>query len=372
VSGVVGRWDLLLAGAVIAGCGSSATTPRDAVVDVPGADVPRDMPTVDAGVVVRHLDLGNTTGGDDDPTLLRAQDGSYYLVFISDRSGNSDLWATHSSDGLAWSTPQQITTNPDDDQYPTLVQTSDGKFHLSWALFQTSAPYTTHLYYAESTDGLTWPSGAQTALTSGLVGDKAPHMIIVGTSELRVYFSSGQRNPSNTANDDLLVMRSPDSGTTWGAPVLIPELSSATQIDRFPWVVQVASTEFDIVFNRQDADNLFDPTSDVFFAVSTDGLTWSSPAQVTSDPSDQIPDLWPNFIYAPVAKQWYASWTSTAFYPGGITVMPAGGAYPAQAMDLHPSLGIEGWSTRVAGPLMVWVDSAATGKPQLYSAMNPL
>jgi hypothetical protein len=39
---------------------------------------------------------------------------------------------------------------------------------------------------------------------------------------------------------------------------------------------------------------------------------------------------------------------------------------------LVAAVGIEGWSTRVGGPLMVWVDSAATGKPQLYAAMNPL
>src|SRR5262249_26050405 len=154
----------------------------------------------DAGIVVTRLELGNGSGTDDDPSLLRAKDGSYYLVFLSDRSGNSDLWVTHSSDGEQWSPPQQITTNPDNDVYPTLLQTSDGMFHLSWSVFATSPPYTQHLYYAESADGLTWPVGSQTPLTVGLVGDRSPSMILVGTSELRIYFSSGQRNPANTAN----------------------------------------------------------------------------------------------------------------------------------------------------------------------------
>ena len=56
---------------------------------------------------------------------------------------------------------------------------------------------------------------------------------------------------------------------------------------------------------------------------------------------------------------------------GGITVLPLGGAYPADAVDLYPAYGMKGWSTRAAGRSIVWVDNA-TGTPQLWAMRDPL
>ncbi|HEV8376856.1 MAG TPA: hypothetical protein VGR38_11565, partial [Candidatus Polarisedimenticolia bacterium] len=94
-----------------------------------------------------RMALGNASGGDDDPSLIRAQDGLFYLVFISDRSGNIDLWITSSSDGVAWSAPVQITTSSDEDLYPNLLQSADGAFHLVWHRFEALGTGQSHLYY---------------------------------------------------------------------------------------------------------------------------------------------------------------------------------------------------------------------------------
>ena len=52
-------------------------------------------------------------------------------------------------------------------------------------------------------------------------------------------------------------------------------------------------------------------------------------------------------------------------------VLPLGGQYPVQAIDLNSTRGVTGWSTRVAGPLMIWVNST-TGTPQLWAGLNLL
>jgi len=320
---------------------------------------------------VVHLDLGNAAGTDDDPSLIRALDGNFYLVFLSDRSGSKQLWATRSADGRVWSPPQQITNNADENLFPTLLQTTDGVFHLCWGRFSIAGGGTQHIYYARSTDGLNWNAASQVQLTSGLVGDRVTGMIAVGASELRLYFSSATRSLPGKQffNDDILVMRSMDRGLTWQPPTLLTSVSSDNEEDRFVSVVQLAPNNFQMVFNRQATSNLFDPTSDVFVATSTDGLNWNAPVQITSDAMDRVHDLWPNFVFAPVAQQWYLSWTSTAYSTGGVVLLPLNGQYPAQAIDLQASKNVGGWSTRVAGPLLIWVNST-TGTPQLWAALN--
>ncbi len=42
-------------------------------------------------------------GNNEDPFLLRAKDGTIYLVWFSERSGNADIYMKTSKDGKIWS-----------------------------------------------------------------------------------------------------------------------------------------------------------------------------------------------------------------------------------------------------------------------------
>ena len=318
-----------------------------------------------------RLDLGNAAGGDDDPSLVRGQDGLFYLVFLSDRSGNADLWITSSANGTAWSAPVQITTSADEDYYPTLLQTPDGTFHLAWHRFEASTTGQSHLYYRTTTTPLNW-GAVETPITTGVVDDWDCTMIPVGASELRIYFSSAARSSNPTYNRDLYVVRSTDLGQTWGAPAL-SDASHVSQFDRYPAVLQSGPGQFHLVFQRQDTDAILNATSDLFVADSADGLTWSAPVQITSDVADAQPDLFANFYRAPILDRWVMSWTSTSMTTGGLVSQAVGTSAP---IDLTPILGMGGWSTRVApaaGPssLMVFVASLS-GSPQLYAVVLPL
>lgn len=315
--------------------------------------------------------LGNPSGGDDDPSLIRALDGRFYLAFISDRSGNVDLWIASSDDGAAWSPPVQITASGDEDLYPNLLQTPDGAFHLVWHRFEALTTGQSHLYHRRTTDPMNWGTN-ETPITTGVVDDWDCKLVPVGSMELRVYFSSAARSSNPTYNRDLYVVRSTDLGQSWGAPS-ISNASHVSQFDRYPAVVQTGSSEFRMIFQRQDTDFILDSTSDLFVADSTDGLTWNAPVQITSDGSDAQPDLFSSFYRAPIYQQWIMSWTSTSFSTGGLVNLPVGGASP---VDLTPILGMGGWSTRVAPAqngrsLLVFV-SGLSGTPQLYSVILPL
>ena len=318
-----------------------------------------------------RMTLGNLTGSDDDPSLIRALDGLFYLVFISDRSGNMDLWITRSSDGTTWSAPVQVTTSSDEDFYPNLLQTADGVFHLVWHRFEAQTTGQSHLYYRTTTTPLDW-GASETPITTGVVDDWDCKLMLVGSMELRVYFSSAARSSNPTYNRDIYVVRSTDLGQTWGSPA-ISDVSHVSQFDRYPAVLQSAPGQFHMIFQRQDTDYILDSTSDLFIADSADGLDWSDPVQITSDGSDSQPDLFASFYPAPLFGPWMMSWTSTSFSVGGIVNRPVGGPAP---IDMTPILGMGGWSTRVAQAqgglsLLVFV-AGVSGTPQLYSVILPL
>lgn len=315
--------------------------------------------------------LGNPSGDDDDPSLIRALDGSYYLVFISDRAGNRDLWITRSGDGIAWTPPVQITTSAHEDLYPSLLQTPDGAYHLVWHRFEALTTGQSHLYYRTTTTPLGW-GAAETPITAGAVDDWDCKMILVGATELRVYFSSAARSANPTYNRDIYIVRSPDLGRTWEAPA-VSNVSHGTEFDRYPAVVRYGQGLFHMIFQRQKTDSIVDDTSDLFMADSADGLAWDPPDQITSDGADLQPDVFSSFYRAPIFGQWMMSWTSTAFSTGGLVSRPLAGAPP---VDMTPILGMGGWSMRVAPApdgfsLLIFV-SNWNGTPQLYSVILPL
>ncbi len=369
------------------GCGSDGAGEADAAASPPDAAVVIDGAVPDATPAFQPteaaaLDLGNPDKADDDPFVMRAQDGAFYLVFLSDRAAddNNDLYITRSDNGIEWIDPIRVTQHPDSDWYPTLFQSPDGMFHLIWFRAQRAAPFAQHLFYSHSVDGLTWDTADEVAVTSGLVDDWAPAALLDSSGELRIYFASQARGASGSR--DLYLVRSTDGGGSWQPAELLEEVSSSDH-EMFPWVVERGPDDYAMVFERYDmsgGSNFFDPSSDIFLSTSTDGSTWTAPLPVTVDAADDQVDALPSLFWAPVAEQWILGWTSTAH-----SIPPRGdllelalddrGDYPAAALNRSAVHGVPGWSARVADTpnpdviLMVWVSNATSVHPKLYGQL---
>ena len=119
------------------------------------------------------VQLTRGTGKNEDPCLLRAKDGTIYMAWFSDRSGDSHIYLTATKDALRWSEPVAIIQDGGAGNfYPTLAQTNDGTFHpqiaqrpdgtfiLVWTRYKPGKDdylsKTAEIYYALSTDGTTW------------------------------------------------------------------------------------------------------------------------------------------------------------------------------------------------------------------------
>ncbi|MFH1920642.1 MAG: sialidase family protein [Planctomycetota bacterium] len=269
------------------------------------------------------LPLGTESGEDDDPALARARDGSYHLAWLSNRTGNAEIFAARSADGLNWGKPVRVTNHDFQDWYPTLLQASDGTFHLVWMRVTPPPNNFQHLWYNRSVDGLTWDPSAEVQITTGAVNDFAPNLACDAEGNLLVFFSGAVRSKNGTS--DLFVVRSLDKGTNWEEPRALSTLSTPTDMEVFPWVARRNDGSFMMVFSRHD---------------STRGA---------------------NYFHA----KWTLIWMSTAMSnpPKGEVVeidVDNRGQYPDGVTNWTDRIGAGGWSPRVV----------ATGTPSLYLMLS--
>src|SRR5262245_5951744 len=53
----------------------------------------------------------NSPTKDEDPSVLRAHDGTMFIAWFSDRGGNPDIYIANISRGTTWSAPTRVTTS---------------------------------------------------------------------------------------------------------------------------------------------------------------------------------------------------------------------------------------------------------------------
>lgn len=333
-----------LVAAVLIGCGGGASAPDAAAPPIDTAP-----PSIDAGLVPGDpIDLG----GNEDPSVLVTDDGTLVVAYFSDEGGNPDLYLRTSRDGVTWTAPVQITTAPEADFYPTLIE-ANGRFHLSW--FRRDPPPTNYatVWYASTDDLSTWPTGVQVA-SGAPIEDQVPTIAATATG-LEIVFVSKLRGA--TGRQELYAVTSTD-GAAWSAPTEL-DVNDPAQHDHLPVLVPSAGGLTMAWVRCDDTEPLLclSNSAELFTATSTDGLTWTSPAQVTSDTEiDVFPDL-----YATSDHDLALAWVTTAIDMNGSVVgLPLGGVYPTDRTDLP----LTGYSPKVAAThtpgvyLGAWVDAA--------------
>ncbi len=301
---------------------------------------------------------------DEDASILLASDDRFYVAWLSNRDGNDDLYVMRSDDGLTWSAPSRVTTSLASDWYPTLVQGSSGLFHLVW-MRQEAATRT--VWYNSSPDGITWSPAAEVQVTKGTSDDFVPYAV-EHAGKLLVYFDSLVR--SGDATRSILLVQStalaPSGAVTgWSAPLVLTSTNSAAESDQFPFVSRVPGTNalqmtwIRHTGNPGDINSYLDPTTDLMYANSLDGISWSTPIVVMDDASvDTMPSIYP------IATGQVLTWMRGVSNEPHVMELEFGGTFPADAVDVTASNGIPGWSPRVTHTLepglhlRVWVGGA--------------
>jgi len=178
-----------------------------------------------------------------------------------------------------WSEPQQLTTDPADAHYPSIMQDSTGKIWLVWA---RDEPDWVGLWYKTSSDGgANWSEEKR----FGLCGQA--NYRIFGTSLLqdstgRIWVAWGG---GPTSSQDIFYITSDDGGTLWSCP---QQLTDYPGDDCTPSLIEVPCGEVWIVFRSWGLSY----NDDIWYKKTSDGgATWSEPVQLTSHPTREfVPD----------------------------------------------------------------------------------
>ncbi len=312
-----------------------------------GCENPKVSSILPGWFPVRLLSTASPTK-DEDPSVIRARDGSLFVVWFSDRRGNPDIYISRTVDDDNWTFPVRVTTSVHGDFYPNLIQDDQGTFHLVW--FRWEALNRGHIWYNSSADGVTWNPANEVQVTQDAgVDDWVPSLVRMADGALLVYFVSEKRDAAGRTKDLYVAVR-PGASTTWQPAVPLTALNNPTEHEHLPSAAWTGS-EVTLVFVRHDTTNALPwmqptPKSDLWYATSPDGLTWGAPTRITNE-AGPIVNLFPA-LYADQAGVWTLIWLSTRLGSPKVfeTPVSALGTYPVGVVE-NQHLP-DGYSHRIA------------------------
>jgi len=267
--------------------------------------------TSDALTPSEAAPLATSAGKDEDPTLIRAADGTFHLMWYSDRDGRDDLYLKSSKDGRTWSADRNVTADDAHDFYPSLIQAKDGRFHLVWWRGDkgaTAIGIVGSIWTMSSLDLVTWTKPF--ALTDATAIAWVPTIAERVPGELVVAWSTDA-----SGDKDIWTRASKNGGVDWESP---RKITDAAFNDDLPFVVARGDGSLLLAWQRYDASvktfeaAFGDPSNDLVYATSSDGTTWSTPVAITSDtPASASPDVIVGLFPSKDASGWSAAWATT-------------------------------------------------------------
>lgn len=262
---------------------------------------------------------------DEDPFMAQDSYGVYWLIWCSDRSGNGDIWYSNSPDGNSWSNSMQLTSNTLDDWYPSMIQDSAGKFWIVWMSWRAG---NYDVWYINYEKGGAWSDPVQ--LTKDTSDDWVPSLFQDSSGAYWITWTSGRSGnkdiwyttskdgenwskatqlTTDASEDDCAWLMQDSKGTYWlvwhsnrqdrydifytnstdGINWSTPKpLISNKSTDMYPFLIQDSTGKYWIAWTSDRSDIL----GDVWCATSEDGHIWSTPIQVTEATSkDYTPRL---------------------------------------------------------------------------------
>src|SRR6188508_755814 len=202
----------LLAMLLVAGCGGGDDDSDSAVP--PDASDPdaASAPSFEPGAAMTLT--GDNPAEDEDPSVLRAADGTMVVVWFGRQDGNADLFLTTTRDGTNWTDEVRITTSSEQDFAPHLIQTSDGWFHLTWFRRSPAPDYFAHVRHTRTMDLAAWDEADETEVAvADPIEDWVPTIAERPDGDLQVVFVSRIRGDSGP--HDLYTVTSSDGGESW-------------------------------------------------------------------------------------------------------------------------------------------------------------
>jgi len=253
---------------------------------------------INTGPWTNDTQLTNNAYNDIAPSIIQASDGKIWVAWSSNRTGLYDIYyKTTSNYGLTWSLETQAVSNPNDDNSPALLQANDGKIWLAWA---RSINSTNQELFYQTFNGASW--SGETQLTNNPNLDQMPALMQTSDGKIWVFWNRLAPVPDPT-NPHFEILYKTFDGSTWSSET---QLTNDTKIDNVdPTVFQAKDGTIWLFWAAKPQGT--NAAFDLWFKTSVNnGATWSASTQFTTDPAD---DMWPTAMQ-PTDKSIWVVWTS--------------------------------------------------------------
>ncbi|NOR85033.1 hypothetical protein GQ473_02860 [archaeon] len=204
-----------------------------------------------------------TTSDADDfsPIIMQVFSGKYFIIYVSDSTGNKEVWSVTSNDGSSWSAPINITNSFENKMKPSIIQDISGKFWISWtvSVFGVGEGQVDKMQYMTSIDGATWSDISDFSInalkiTNARLSEYSGTYGIVYESNGAIYYSSSS------------------NGETWSASFLISLGTDNSE----PMHIKDSTGKHHIIWTSTQNGN-----NDIYHSSSDTGTSWSAPSAIT-------------------------------------------------------------------------------------------
>jgi len=222
------------------------------------------------------------------PSVAQLRNGTLLLSFASNRTGNFDIFLKRFSPATGWFPDQQMTLNTADEKTSSIVAASDGSLWLFWD--RAVNPTTANIFYKVWRTG-SWSAEAALTNDTSNIENLEPSGFQMSDGSVWMAWSRIDTS-SNLGNVYYKTYRA----GAWSSSI---QLTSTTNQDHHPHMIQDSNNTIWIAWNRELPVSSTVFQNDVFYTYSVNGGSSFIPAvNVTNDvgcstgcPEDLMPSL---------------------------------------------------------------------------------
>ncbi|MBN1516797.1 exo-alpha-sialidase [Candidatus Sumerlaeota bacterium] len=251
-----------------------------------------------------NANAATDVGTDQKPQLATDGAGNWIAVWSGDETlggtigTDSDIfYATSSDNGITWSVPDALNSNAASDSgsdyIPTVSTDGAGNWIAVWMSHDSlggTIGTDSDILISRSTDnGLTWTAPVALNSNAGIDsgGDSGAQVTACGAGQWLAEWSSTDSLEGTIGTDsDILIARSTDNGASWTAPApLNTNAATDSGSDGSSHLALFNSDNWIMIWASSNTlDGTIGSDWDIQYALSkNDGVTWTSPAPLTSD-----------------------------------------------------------------------------------------
>jgi len=244
--------------------------------------------------------LTNDLYGDYSPAVIQTSDGRIWVFWSSDRTGNIEIfYETTVNNGASWSAAIQATNDIRNDSSPAVFQTNDSKLWLVWSRRMNIS---NHEIFYKTFNGTAWSGETQLTINPNL--DQMPS--ILQTSDGRIWVFWGQYLLPPIDEWEVFHKTSSNNGATWSSETQLTETNAEDDLDPTAFQEKDGTLWVFWASTRQSPSATFD----IFYKsgnLTESGASWSPTVQFTTNNAD---DYWPAAVQRMDKSIWIV-WTST-------------------------------------------------------------